>query len=139
VEATAELNLLSDIHELGRVRRFVRAFCQALPHAPFDDDNLASLELAVTEVCSNIIKHAYHGQPGQPIYLQANHLPGCVTILLRHSGEPLDTSKVATPAFDGSRQSGFGIYLIAQCVDEVRYYSDEEGKICIALTKTYKK
>jgi anti-sigma regulatory factor (Ser/Thr protein kinase) len=36
---------------------------------------------------------------------------------------------------NGSQESGFGIYLIIQSVDEVRYYRDERGRNCIALVK----
>ena len=39
------------------------------------------------------------------------------------------------PALDGSRESGFGIYLITKSVDDVRYSRDERGRNCIALVK----
>ena len=37
--------------------------------------------------------------------------------------------------FDGSRDGGFGVYIIAHCVDEVRYVHDERGENCIYLVK----
>jgi anti-sigma regulatory factor (Ser/Thr protein kinase) len=36
---------------------------------------------------------------------------------------------------DGSQESGFGLYLIEQSVDDVRYYGDARGRNCIALVK----
>jgi anti-sigma regulatory factor (Ser/Thr protein kinase) len=56
-------------------------------------------------------------------------------IRLRHLGDPFDPSTAPPPALDGSRESGFGAYIIAQSVDEVRYYRDERGRNCIVLTK----
>ena len=61
--------------------------------------------------------------------------PTSVSIRLHHLGDPFDPSTVPPPALDGSQESGFGIYLITQSVDEVRYYRDERGRNCIALVK----
>jgi anti-sigma B factor antagonist len=42
---------------------------------------------------------------------------------------------VAPPAFDGSRQGGFGVYLIKQTVDEVHYFCDARGRCGVRLVK----
>jgi anti-sigma regulatory factor (Ser/Thr protein kinase) len=42
---------------------------------------------------------------------------------------------VSTPAFDGTEDGGFGMYIIAQSVDDVRYYRDERGRNTISLVK----
>jgi PAS domain S-box-containing protein len=134
----AETELRSDLKELGRSRQFVRAFCRDLPGAPLDDESVSKLELAVTEACSNIMKHAYHGRADQWIHLEAEAFPGEVSIRLHHLGDSFDPSKVPPPALDGSQMSGFGMYLITRSVDEVRYYRDERGRNCIALVKARK-
>jgi PAS domain S-box-containing protein len=134
----AGLELRSDLKELCRARRFVRAFCRDLPGAPLDEESVGKLELAVTEACSNIMKHAYQGQAGQSIHLEAEAFPTNVSIRLHHLGDPFDPSKVPLPALDGSQTSGFGMYLITRSVDEVRYYRDERGRNCIALVKLRK-
>jgi serine/threonine-protein kinase RsbW len=136
--ARLELELDSDLRNLGRSRRFVREFCRDLPGELADEQNVSALELAVTEACSNIIKHAYHGRPDQWIHLEAEAFPGSVAIRLHHLGDSFDPSKVPAPALDGSQVSGFGMYLIRQSVDEVKYYRDERGRNCIALVKVFK-
>ena len=57
------------------------------------------------------------------------------SIRLHHLGDSFDPAAVSPPALDGSRESGFGIYLITNSVDEVRYSRDERGRNCIALVK----
>jgi len=57
----------------------------------------------------------------------------CVT--LSHQGKPFDPDAVAPPAFDGSRECGFGLYLIRQAVDELTYFQDERGRHAIRLVK----
>ena len=134
--ARAELELRSDLAELRRARAFVRAVCSALPGTPLAADRVAELELAVNEAASNIMKHAYHGRTDQRIHLEAETFPDQVVIRLHHIGDPCDPSSVPPPALDGSQESGFGLYLITQSVDDVRYYCDARGRNCIALVKS---
>lgn len=131
----AEIEIHSDLKDLRRAREFARAFCCNLPGAPLDEDRIAELELAVNEAASNIMKHAYHGRADQWIHLEAEAFPGQVSIRLHHLGDPFDPSAAPPPPLDGSRESGFGVYLITKSVEEVRYYRDERGRNCIALVK----
>jgi sigma-B regulation protein RsbU (phosphoserine phosphatase) len=133
--ARAELELRSDLAELRRARAFVRAVCSELPGTSLAADRVTELELAVNEATSNIIKHAYHGRTDQRIHLEAETFPDQVVIRLHHIGDPCDPSSVAPPVLDGSQESGFGLYLIKQSVDDVRYYCDARGRNCIALVK----
>jgi sigma-B regulation protein RsbU (phosphoserine phosphatase) len=133
--ACAELDIRSDLTDLSRAREFVRTFCHHLPGSPPDEDRVAELELAVNEAASNIMRHAYHGRADQWIHLEAQAFPGQVLIQLHHLGDPFDPSAVPPPAFDGSRESGFGIYLITKSVDDLCYYRDVRGRNCIALSK----
>ncbi len=131
----AEIETGSDLKNLRRIREFVRDFCRS-PRAPqLDPDNTAALELAVNEAASNIMKHAYHGRPGQSIHMDAEAFPGRVAIRLYHFGDPFDPSKAAPPSLDGSRESGFGAYIINQSVDQARYFRDERGRNCVSLVK----
>ena len=131
-----ELELRSDLSELHTARAFVRAVCNALPGTLLTADHVAELELAVNEATSNIMKHTYHGRTDQRIHLEAETCPDQVVIRLYHWGEPCNPASVPPPALDGSHESGFGVYLIAQNVDDVRYYCDARGRNCIALVKS---
>ncbi|HEY7220671.1 MAG TPA: SpoIIE family protein phosphatase [Candidatus Binatia bacterium] len=134
--ARTEIEIRSDLKELSRAREFVRAFCRHL-RSPVNEDSIGALELAVNEAASNIMKHAYHGRTDQWIHLEAEAFPNQISFQLHHLGDPFDPSTVSPPALDGSQESGFGIYLITQSVDEVRYYRDERGRNCVALVKVH--
>lgn len=133
--ARAETEIDSDNRNLRCVREFVRTFCRDLPSSPLAEDDVAALELAVNEAASNIMKHAYHGRTDQRIHLESEAFPHRVAIRLDHLGDAFDPSAVSPPDPDGSQESGIGIYLIGKSVDEVRYYRDERGRNCVALTK----
>ena len=133
--ASAESEIESDLFQLRRAREFVRDFCRSLPEPPLDED-VCALELAVNEAASNIMKHAYHGRKDQVIHLEGEAFPGRILFRLRHVGDPFDPSKSPPPNFEASRETGFGVYLIEQSTDGVRYYRDESGRNCVELVKT---
>jgi PAS domain S-box-containing protein len=133
--AHAELEIRSDLADLRRARAFVRDFCRMVPQGLLDEDEVGGLELAVNEAASNIMKHAYHGRADQRIELEADASPDCVTIRLHHLGDSFDPATVRPPALDGTRESGFGVYLVTRCVDDVRCSRDPRGKNCVALVK----
>jgi PAS domain S-box-containing protein len=132
--ARAEMEIRSDLKELGRAREFVRQFCRSCP-APLDEEKIGALELAVNEAASNIMRHAYLGRVDQWIAIEAEAFQTQISVRLHHLGDPFDPSAIPPPVLDGSQESGFGIYLIQQSVDDVRYYRDERGRNCIALVK----
>ena len=136
--ARSELEISSDLKDLRRAREFVREFSRMVPDGLLDEKDVAALELAVNEAASNIMKHAYHGRADQRIQLEADTFPGRVSIRLHHLGDSFDPAGVPTPALDGSRESGFGVYLIKESVDEVRHFRDDRGRNCVALVKTVK-
>jgi anti-sigma regulatory factor (Ser/Thr protein kinase) len=133
--AHAELEIRSDLTDLRRARAFVRDFGRMVPEGLLDEDEIAGLELAVNEAASNIMKHAYHGRADQRIALDAEAFPDRVSIRLHHLGDSFDPGAVSAPVLDGSRESGFGVYLISKSVDEVQYSRDQRGRNCVALIK----
>ena len=110
---------------------------RTVPDGVLNEDDVAALELAVNEAASNIMKHAYHGRTDQWIQLDADAFPGRVSIRLHHLGDSFDPAAVSPPALDGSRESGFGVFLITESVDELRYSRDERGRHCITLVKVF--
>lgn len=131
----AELEIRSDLAELGRTRDFVRTFCHGVPGEPLDDDAIAALELAANEAASNIMKHAYSGDRDQLIRIEGDAFADRVAVRLRHLGSPFSPDTAPAPQFNGTRESGFGAYIIASSVDEVKYYRDASGRNCVALFK----
>ena len=132
--AHATLELRSELCELRRAREAVTTFCSTLSPPP-TEETTAALALAIDEAASNVIKHAYGGREDQQIQLRLEAFEDRVAARLRYLGAPFDPSLVPAPALDGSRESGFGVYLIAHSVDRVRYYRDDLERSCIHFEK----
>ena len=131
----ASMTVSSRLTELEAIRTFVRAFCEKLPPPALPDHALNLLELAVNEAASNVMRHAYEGREDGRIVVEADANDERVCVRLRHEGKPFDPAQAAPPTFDGTREGGFGVYLIAQSVDEVVYDQDEGGQNTVTLVK----
>ncbi len=133
--ARAEIEMRSDLKTLCRAREFVDSFCRNLPGPQLSAESISELELAVNEAASNIMKHAYRGRIDRWIHLEGEAFPSRVLIRLYHLGDPFDPAALPPPVLDGTRESGFGTYIISKSTDDVRYYRDERGMNCITLVK----
>lgn len=130
------LEVASSLTELPTLRSFVRRFCEEECVPPLHETGIWQLELAVTEAASNIVRHAYGGRTDGIIRIEVEALgESGVSVRLYHRGEPFDPEAVRPPVFDGSREGGFGVYFIAESVDEVRYERGEDGSSCVLLVK----
>jgi len=125
----------SDLKKLYKMRGFIREFCNGLAGGPMDDVRVTLVEVAATEIASNIIKHAYAGKPGQSIEITAEEYPDRIVLSFFDTGKPFDPSTLTTPVLDGSQENGMGCYIINQIADEVAYFRDEAtGRNCARIT-----
>ena len=119
--AESKMSFSSDLKELSGVRRFIRSFCKTVPELLLGEDQISRIELAVTEVATNIIRHAYSGQSGAFVQVAARLYPEMFIIEFVDTGKGFNPTTVPLPQFDGSREGGFGIYIISQIMDDVVY------------------
>jgi serine/threonine-protein kinase RsbW len=133
--SSAEMDIASDPSQLAVVREFVTSFCREKTALALDETSIHQLELAVNEAATNIMRHAHRGRSEERIQVEADVEGDQVVIQFHYGGAGFDPETAPPPAFDGSREGGFGVYLIAHCVDQVRYSQDEEGRNCICLVK----
>jgi len=84
-------------------------------------DAVADLKLALTEACSNCIRHAYDGNSGQ-VHLRFTVRDDRVVLEVRDDGS-------------GFSEDGMGISIIRSVVDEFHLDRPAEGGTTLVLTK----
>ncbi len=129
----AQLELTSNLADLEILREFVQNNCKDA--AGVNVEFLSKLEIATIEAASNIMRHAYSEQDEGKILAEVDIFEEEIEIRLFHWGREFGGKKMGTPAFDGSENGGFGLYFIRNCVDEVEYTDDKQGKMGIRLKK----
>jgi serine/threonine-protein kinase RsbW len=119
---TRQLIVPAQHDQLARLATFVAV---AAAEVGFDDTQVNRIELAVDEACSNIIDHAYMGEPGDIqliVSVEPQHL---LTIVLIDQGQSFNPDHVPAYApctsLDEARIGGLGIHLMRQAMDDVCY------------------
>jgi len=128
----------SDPHEMELARNFVEEFCDQFVANRITEDDLYRMVLAVNEAVGNCIEHAYSDDPAGRIQIEAECFVGQVRFRLYDNGAPFeDRETIPEPTFDGTRDCGFGLFIMEQCFDSVLHTRDDVGRNCVSLIKIF--
>jgi serine/threonine-protein kinase RsbW len=95
---------------------------------------LSRLELGLHELCTNVVDHSYRGGPGR-IRIAAWLRPGEARFELLDVGAPFDSGRVRRPVPGVPQIRGYGLMLIEQLVDSVRYERAGDENIWTVITR----
>jgi len=87
----------------------------------FDPELLVDLKTAVSEACSNVVLHAYQGDPG-PLVVQLGVVGGDVEVVVRDRGSGI--RYVASPSED---RMGVGLAVISALADRAEFLTAPDG------------
>jgi serine/threonine-protein kinase RsbW len=95
---------------------------------PLADETLADLKLALTEACSNSVRHAYGNGDGSVDILYELH-PDRLVIEVADDGTGFDpTESAGEDAGDELAEGGLGIAIIRSIADDVEIGAGEGGR-----------
>jgi anti-sigma regulatory factor (Ser/Thr protein kinase) len=130
----ASIKLRATLGEVDRAREFLR---DAVADVAFSEEDLFRLELAVTEVCINIVRYAYPGSGGE-MALHVWDDGDAVFVELADGGQPFDPRTVPAPTLEelvrGERTGRLGIYLARKMADTFDYRR-EDGRNVVTISK----
>lgn len=109
----------------------VQAFCVYLN---FDETEAFQTQLALVEGVTNIIRHAYDGQPGREVEVTITLYPQCLSFQIIDTGQPLPALNLKALEFDPSDVShlpegGMGMVIMHHVMDRVEYRRIGESNI----------
>ncbi|MBN1444396.1 MAG: ATP-binding protein [Planctomycetes bacterium] len=98
-----------------------------------------TLELAVAEICSNLVRHGARGREGLPLLVRLELKESTAYLTIQDRGLPFDPRNFKRPAFDVNNPqtlpvSGLGLPLVHDTIDAIDYQS-ENGVNTITLVK----
>jgi len=130
------LHIMSNLVELKNIRTFVQELCDLFCVSKNDKDFVWQFEIAVVETTANIIKHAYLNKKQKSIIIEAEIYEDRIVVYLHHWGKQFKPPDVPPPPLKGGfQESGFGLFIINNCVDQCDYTTDNTGKNSIRLEK----
>jgi len=129
IPARAEYVVLGRLALSGFLRR----------RAGFSDDAVADLKLALTEACSNSVRHAYDHDDGK-VHIEFRMGDDCVVLSIRDEGAGFHDDATECPdcqAVPGlpEAEGGLGISIIRAVVDEFDLQRPRDGGTILVLTK----
>ena len=82
-----------------------------------------NVQLGVHEVCTNIIDHAYRGQPDGRIKVSMTLTDDSSQFIvnLQDTGHSFDPALVPLPEFETEQVRGYGLFLVYSLIDSVNY------------------
>lgn len=90
-----------------------------------------AIEICLTEALNNVIKHSYKSDNTQSIELLVKKDSNYFEIIIIDSGLPRENLNVRKLDYDPEDidnlpESGMGLYIIQQLVDETNYYTKDK-------------
>ncbi len=132
-EFKAELTIQSRSEHLKTIRDFIS---QAAKMFGFEECDVYKIQLAVDEVCTNIIEHGYNQNPSGQLYIVIQALDNRFIVTVTDKGKSYDIRAHRLPDMEeylmSRRGGGLGIKLIRSFVDEIEYeQSNGENKLVL--------
>lgn len=91
------------------------------------DETVADLKLAITEACSNSVRHAYPGEGGM-VEIRYDLRPDRLVIEVADNGEGFELVERAPELEDELTEGGLGIAIIRAIADEFDFGPGEGGR-----------
>jgi serine/threonine-protein kinase RsbW len=130
------LEFASSFEYLHLASTLTKEVCKTINNPKLDRDFLTSVELAVSEACTNAIKHGGTNQ-GKRVVLSFQISNDRLVINVKDQGPGFDITKVPVPDFDSHPAGGYGIYIIKTMMDKVEHVRENNWNI-LTMTKYFK-
>lgn len=132
---TISLDIPADHTQLRIVSACIAELLANVEQIVDRDVLLYNVQLAVHEVCTNIIDHAYKGADQERIALVFTLEPPRRLIAeIRDTGHSFDLGTVDAPDLSLPRDRGYGLFLVRHLMDDVVYLPTTSGN-CWRLIK----
>jgi serine/threonine-protein kinase RsbW len=94
---------------------------------PLSDETLSDLKLALTEACTNSVRHAYREGRGGQVEIVYYIEPDRLIVEVTDEGEGFEPSNLAGGGNGDLNEGGLGIAIIRAVADEVEIGRPESG------------
>jgi serine phosphatase RsbU (regulator of sigma subunit)/anti-sigma regulatory factor (Ser/Thr protein kinase) len=117
----------ADTSHLTDISKQIISICHEIPmlSGPSADDFINLVELATSEICTNIIRHAYKHTNGE-IQVEITLLSNGIQLDFYDKGIGFDPNTIPVPQPDKPTEGGYGLHIIRQIMDVVSYQHHPE-------------
>lgn len=121
---TASIAVASDPARFRQARAWLAALAQ---RAGLDEGSTHDLLVAFSEACTNAHRHGYAGRRDGRIEIDVRSEPEALEVRVRDFGRRFDPDDVPEPVFEDPGEGGYGLFLMRNLMDDVRFAAEGEG------------
>lgn len=129
------LTVRSALSELEKIRNFLRRYLRGWD---ISEEDFFRIELALVEMCTNVIRYGYPGGKGD-FQVKAWHEDEKFYLEIRDSGVPFDPSRIKKPSLKDlatkERMGGLGIFLARKLMDGFAYRREDNQNVLTMYKK----
>lgn len=126
-----DLDLDADLAELRALGPWLAQVLDAAGAASAQ----GSLELALHEVCVNVVTHAYENAPGR-IHVRSRCDPSTIELEVRDQGPGVfDESGTPEPVAGVPQIHGYGLMIARKLTDELIYHREDRTNVWLLRTR----
>lgn len=119
---TIRIEVPAKYRYLNIINAVIRSVLERVETPGLSNEIIYQIQLAVHEVCNNIIEHAYGHEEGElQIVLTVPSTTQPLIVDLYDTGATFDPASLALPDLSTPRVEGYGLFLAHQLLDEVTY------------------
>lgn len=128
-ESNKQITLPAELESLPLFREHIKTSCKGV--AGLDDQAVYDIQLAVDEICTNIITHGYEGMDPGSIILVVEVLSQSLMVTISDFGRAFEPVEPPAPDIDATLEereaSGLGLFFVFSSVDDIQYESSPTG------------
>ena len=136
-ETRAQITLPAELESLPLFREHIRSMCKGM--TGLTNEALYDVQLAVDEICTNIITHGYAGMDPGSIIQYVDLTPKELIVTLSDFGHAFEPVEPPTPDANATLEErdigGLGLFFVFNSVDEIEYESSPAGNTTRLIKK----
>ena len=125
---TIKMEIASNPHYVSVVRLTTSGIANKIG---FCLDDIEDIKVAVSEACTNAIKHSLDNK----FYVEYTIFENGLTIEVIDNGKGYNVDSVDKPNLNEPKESGLGLFIIESLMDDVKIKSDLNRGTSIKMTK----
>ncbi|MGL5311852.1 MAG: anti-sigma B factor RsbW [Peptostreptococcaceae bacterium] len=97
----------------------------------FSMDDIEDMKVAVSEACTNAVKHSEDNK----VNITFNLLENGIEVEIQDNGKGYNVDSIAVPDLSNPKESGLGLFIIQTLMDDVKIESKGNQGTTIKMTK----
>jgi anti-sigma regulatory factor (Ser/Thr protein kinase) len=136
-DTTQQITLSAEFESLSNFRNHVKKMSQGV--TGLDEQAIYDIQLAVDEICTNIITHGYAGMDPGSIILHVEVGTEALVVTITDFGHAFEPAEPPAPDPNASIEEreigGLGLFFVHSSVDDIEYESSPTGNTTRLIKK----